>query len=628
MLNAPGRLRSLAILALAATFVALCLYPHLLWVGVPSLFSDDVIRVMHLRMLSPGVMLVRPFNEHMAPLFEAVSLACWRLVGRRLTAIPAAFEAASLLPFVLCLLALGRVVRREVGSTTTALAAVATFSLSAMVVEAVHWYSASSFTWALLGCLVALDGSGRGRWPTAFLAALAAPAFSAIGLLAGPLGALRALLGLVEERGSRRRAILEIVAPTCGSIAYLGLASVFRYRDVLSESVRKNVDLPLGLLSTARAPIDVLIPGLFGLGNIDNLLPPGVDLFAFAIAAIASIAWAFRSRQRPLILGGLLLILGGYGLTYPFRTVHGPHWILEVQRYHLFPQLGLVLLLAPAAAPFLKRFDARPVASLAIASGLAALLLWSHLPEMKARGRKFHFPDQPRTLAALERLDAICRAEGITRDQALAALDPVRTAWFPHEYNALMMLPPSVAAPRLPDDRVRPTLLAALAMPDREGLCGGLDASKHLRPNADYDEETPASVGRPVGSFRIVGSVSKGGPAYREYLLAPAKGPAEALSLPIAVPGEDLEVWWADRRGRWSETRSIRLHADAASPPQGRALPLEWLPHWDPAESLRLRLFSRSAGPIAAGEPRLLRGKGEADPAPRIGLHPEVHQPR
>ncbi len=605
--KAPGR--GLAAVALTAAFSAICLYPHLLWLGEPSLFSDDVMRVADLQTIPPRQMLVRPFNEHLAPLFEAVSLASWRLAGRRLTAIPAAFQAAALLPFLLCLIFLGRVVRKEVGSTTTALAAVAAFSLSAMVVETVQWYSASSFTWALLGCLVALEGAGRGRWWQSAVAAAAAPAFSAIGLLAGPLGAMRAML----LPGTRLRALPHLLAPVSGSLAYLGFASVFRYREVLAESVHRNADIPLGLLSTARAPVVVLLPGLFGWGNIDMALPTGFDL-AFAGLGLALVLfWAWRSPVRPLILGGLLLILGGYGLTYPFRTVHGPHWILEVQRYHLFPQLGLILLLSPAAAHGLRRFDGRPVARLAVATGLAALLLWAHLPEMKTRGRLFHFAEQPKTLAALERLDALCRAEGITRGQALAALDPVRTRWFPHDYNALMMLPPGVAFPRLADALVRPTLLASLSMADREGLCGGLDTSAHLRPAAEFAEGPPPTVSQLVDSFRIRAeppggkAISQGGPAYREFLLPADSRPAKALSLPAPAPGQTLELWWADRRDRWSETRSARVHCDTPHPPAEWAIPLEWLPHWNPNESRRLRLFYREPGPVAVGTPRLLR---------------------
>ena len=64
---------------------------------------------------------------------------------------PAAFTTAALVPFLLYLVALGRLVRRESGSTTAALAAIAAFSLSAVHIEAAWWFYASTFTWALLG---------------------------------------------------------------------------------------------------------------------------------------------------------------------------------------------------------------------------------------------------------------------------------------------------------------------------------------------------------------------------------------------------------------------------------------------------------------------------------------------
>ena len=40
---------------------------------------------------------------------------------------------------------------------------------------------------------------------------------------------------------------------------------------------------------------------------------------------------------------------------------------------------------------------------------------------MKEHLRFFRFPEQPPTLAALDRLEDSCRRQGVTRDQALAA---------------------------------------------------------------------------------------------------------------------------------------------------------------------------------------------------------------
>ena len=68
--------------------------------------------------------------------------------------------------------------------------------------------------------------------------------------------------------------------------------------------------------------------------------------------------------------------------------------------------------------------------------------------DAKARGRFFRYPEQGRTLAALDRLAETCRARGITREQAIHALDPVLTRWFPYEnFNVLDLLPQTVPAP-------------------------------------------------------------------------------------------------------------------------------------------------------------------------------------
>ena len=144
-----------SIALMAVSFLAICLSPHVGRLSDPSLFSDDVTRIERLQTMPLGNLLFRPFNEHIAPVFELVSWVTWQLAGRRLAPAPAAFTAAALVPFLLCLVALGRLVRRESGSSTAALAAVAAFSLSAVHIEAAWWYSASSFTWAMLGTLLA-----------------------------------------------------------------------------------------------------------------------------------------------------------------------------------------------------------------------------------------------------------------------------------------------------------------------------------------------------------------------------------------------------------------------------------------------------------------------------------------
>jgi hypothetical protein len=626
-----ARRQARATVPLAALFVGLCGYPHLLRLERPSLYCDDVVRVAVLQVLPLRSVVFRPFNEHMAPLFDVVSWATWELAGRRLTLAPRAFTWAGLAPFVLSLGVLGLLVRREARSTTAALVAVAVFGISTVYLEAAWWYSASSFTWALLATLLAwLGASGAGRsdrpgrgWAGAALAAALAPAFSGIGLLAGPVAALRAL-SETDRTATRRRVGLGVVIPLAGTLAYLAACSLFRYRDVLAESVRRNADARRALLATCRAPFEVLLPRLVGLREAAPRLSDAAVVALFAIGLLAGLAWARRSPRRPLILGGLFMIVGGYALAYSVRATYSAAPVLTIQRYHLFPQVGLALTLAAASVPWSRRLDARPAAGLAAASALAALLLAVNLSAMKGQARAFGFPEQGRTLAALEHVAATCRREGITRDQALAALDPIRPRWFPLSPSGpIDMLPITVATPRVPDERVRPTLLAALAPAEREALCGASDASPHLRPISDPAgaHTNTWAVGHLVRSVGVGdGAASRPAPrAFLEFELRRADSGADgprALCVPGAVPAEGVQVWWAGDDGRWSELRSIFWRPDPARPASAWAVALDRLPHWDPNRVRRIRLyFPGPTGPVAVGPPRILAGDASASTA-------------
>jgi hypothetical protein len=608
---------------LAAGFAAACLFLSLPRLKRPCLYGDDVLRIIDLQTKPLSTLLFRPINEHMAPFFELVSWATWDLAGRKLVRAPLAFALTSIVPFLACLALLRRVAQRELGSITAARAAVAIFSISTVYAEVVLWYSASTFAWALMWTLIvwlcaesAVGGRSRiGVWGTVPAAALA-PACSGIGLLAGPLGTIRWLSGPASPDPHRRGPQLAAIAPLLGTGLYLAICSAFRYRGVLESSLRRHADLARGLELACRAPACKLVPSLFGWHDADLDLPP-LPCLAVSLVALAGIlAWARRGRPRAMILGGLWLILGGYGLIYPVRTHLGTdHTVLHMERFHLFPQLGLSLILSAGLGPWLRRFDARPIAGRAVSTGLAALLLVAHLAPMRQRTWILDFPEQAPTLAALDRLGAICRANRITRDQALAALDPIRSRWHIQDWNTLELLATSVAHPGLPDDRVRPTLLAALTPAEREGLCGGLNASPLLRAAPPPAGSEVVSLGPPVGSFRIreAGSadwyLAAGWPSFLEYRVAPEveAGRARGLILPGGAPGEERELWWTDEAGRWSGTRSIWWRLDPARPTGAVAIPLARLPHWSAARVCRIRVFFHAEGRVAAGSPRLIR---------------------
>lgn len=607
---------------LAALFGAICLVPLGLRAAHPSLFSDDVTRIGQLQ-TSPslGAILFVPFNEHMAPLFQAVSWATWAACGRHLPEAPTAFTLASYLPHVLALIALGVLVRRELRSPTTAMAAVAMLGLSRLIGETYAWYSASSFTWALLGAILALDAAGRaatagGRrrlgWLVASMfASLLAPAGSGIGLLAGPLAAIR----LTAAPGASWKARVAGAWPTLGTLGYLAVCGLFRYREVLAASEAKGVGLRAALRNVWCAPADVLLPGQFGLPTLEPYLPDLVALVASSAMLVAGLIWAIRDAEhRAWISGGLWLIAGGYALTIGLRSYPGSPMVLGNERYQLFPQLGVVLMASVAMRPFLRRFDGDPRRSLGAASAVAAVVLLAQIGPIRATARSYRWPEQAKTLAAIERLAEIGRREGITRDQILGAVDPVRTRWFNSDWNALMMLPTAAIAPRKADAEVRSTLLGSLSPQEREALCGGMDVSRHLKAPGDLDAPVTVAQGRLVRAFEVrrgsgPGRWDAGGWAsFLEFDLsgapAEARASARVLAVPVAGP---VEVWWSDEDGRWSEGRSVRWWPSRSERVTDWAIPLDRLPHWDGAKAVRVRIAPRRRGAMTAGTPRLLR---------------------
>ncbi len=364
MANASGR-RS--ILGLAALFAAICTVPIGLRLAHPSVFSDDVTRIGQLLTAkSFGSLLFIPFNEHMAPLFQAVSWTTWQAAGHRLAYAPMAFSVAAFVPHVLSLIWLGMLVKRETRSTATALAATAAMALSGAISETFLWYSASSFSWAMLGTIAAIDAAGRaasaeGSRRTGWLAAsalacLLAPTGSAIGVLATPAAMVRLLMA---RPGSGWRVRLSGLVPMVGIALYLAICSVFRYREVVADSLGRNIDVRAALRNIGCAPADVLLPGVFGRGSWETILPDPLAIAISVVGVLAVLAWSMKDGEhRGVILAGLGLIVGGYGLTFGARSFPGSPVVLEIQRYQLFPQLGLVLLLSVGAIrPMLMRFD-------------------------------------------------------------------------------------------------------------------------------------------------------------------------------------------------------------------------------------------------------------------------------
>lgn len=607
---ARTRLRAAAPILLIG---ALSLTPHAARLAFPSLVGDDVQRIEDLQAHPLSELWFRPFNEHMAPIFETVSWIAWRLAGRRLELAPLAFTLASFLPFILGLATLAGLARRVFGSAPAAAAVVALFALSPAHFEAVAWYSASSFAWALWFTLLALRGSLALRKHDstraacgAALAAAAAPACSAIGLLAGPAAALAAL---PDHPNRTPRRLARAAIPLAGTAAYLALTSLFRYHSVLEASARRTFDPINGLLLAARGPFYLAASLLLGAERPEALAPRAVELAFFALFLAAAIALALRAREGRWAAVGLLLVLAGHGLTFSFRTwLAGVAETLSFTRYHLFPQLGLALILGTALRPWLAR--PRLGWPAALATALALFLL--NGPEIRARGRWTDYPEQRATLAALDRLSDICRDRRISREQAAAALDPVLVRWSNTGHNLFVLLPVSPGTPTRPPDDVRADVLRELSPAQRGAIFGGMEAASYLSAaDSSRPPEAPAP-GRLVHLDRARPTGSPGGyEALRRraslcYEFPAPATPGSALRLPGVGSTHPFQVWWIGPDGSWSPARSVTLPADAAEAPQGHVLSLARLPHWDAAAPQRFRLVFPRPGPIrVAGTPAL-----------------------
>lgn len=594
--------------------LALSLAPYVERFRWPSLYADDVDRMEQLQTLPLGTLLFRPCNEHLAPLFQLQSWLIWQLAGHRLSRMPLFLTVASFLPFVGVLALVSALTRRATRSAPAALAAVVLFSLSWLSIETVYWYSASSFMWALVMTLVAWLATATDHFAVAAVASACAPAFSGVGLLAGPVAALPAIFP-----GDRKKPHwASLRAPLVGTLLYLAFAAAVHDRATVAMNVGQKAGLMAGLWAAARAPAAALVPAVLGIGPVS---PRGIAdaltaLTTVAIAVTMSVM-AFRGRpaERSLWAGGLLLICGGYALTFTARAGEPGRALLETQRYHLFPMLGLVLAAAPTFRRLFEGIRPQSVSSDWYVLGLAIALSLLNSSEMKGRARFLKYPDQVRTLAAIDRLGVICLQRGVTREQALHALDPIEAKWTPVGHSALAMLARGAARPAIADGAVKTTLLAALTPAERRSICGGMDATPYFSSaSGTIDSGSILASGRPVALYRVFEEapgrfVSAGWPSFIEYELEGRGDGARVLLLSQTGPSDLVEVWWRGEVGKWSETQSVRIRTRdiAADARASSALSLEALPHWNASQTRRIRLLFHEAGPVAVTEPRLIR---------------------
>jgi hypothetical protein len=408
----------------------------------PVLFQDDIpILASSANWSLTRANLWVPNNDHVMPLGRLLTYGLVRLAGscENLPRVAVGFGPVVLVAGVLLLYVF---LRRELGHPFYALAGAILFGVSSVYCQAVYWFAASFSVLAmdtlLLGLLAAQRWrqTGRSLWlDAAFVAALLAPGWFGIGILAGPLITLYLLVPEQEaSQGWFRRASL---APFFGTVLFLAVALPRSAEGVLhadhygDQTAWQAFGLLEGALRTGRSILENLIPGL--VGAIWVRLPVPLVLALLPLLLGAAVWWWWRAPCRRLVVLGAGLIVVPYLLTYSARAtwdydlckMNGPSWA----RYHLLPQLGLTLLVLGGLPAWEGRwFSLRPDGRLSPGQvrffAIALVLLFlANLP----RGAFSYAWDVSRTqqLAALriiDEVDALCVQHHISADQARAVL--------------------------------------------------------------------------------------------------------------------------------------------------------------------------------------------------------------
>jgi hypothetical protein len=618
-------------------FAVIAIIPVLRRLHHPTLLGDDVMRVVDLVQHPLGELLFRPFSEHTAPLFELVSWLAWQLCGHDVRSAPMAFCVASVTPWLLVLVLVGFWLWRETASPTAAFASVALVAQSPLVLETVYWYSASSFTWALVGILTALLGAScAGLRPRASLILIATGQFlgaaaTTLGVLAGPLAILRVCL---QPRLSARIRFGASAAAAAGLFIYLLLCRVGGASAAARWfHNRPGSDVWTGLAYALSVPGRVLCPAALGV-PVSWMVTPKPAAFSLGLGILAALAflallfWPRAVWKRRLVLVGGAMIYGAYVLTYVPRVgmLKSGEWT-EAQflyrfagRYHILPLLGLASVVAAliAAAPLVRRCDGRRGLPALAGAGVGLLMLGLQASEVEHWDWMLHQPDQRQTLAALHHVGEVAKCVGITRTQLVRMFDPCYRPWNgsvlhdrPSAFHLMNLAAgaPAQVAHRLPDEEARRRLLDSLSPLERVLLGSGTCVS--LNPARLPRDARSVSLARLV-RMRGTRSVEPGrfqgehGGSWIEFEFESGAG-GRFLELPGLIADQDVLIWKREPSGWWRAGRVVRwLRAPRCDVPA--VIDLERLFHWPDGPVWAIRVQFTRPGEIALERPpRLLR---------------------
>ena len=362
--KSPAGLRfsELTVVALLAAWL-----PYARPLLAPVLVGDDFELLAESRTWPRTVeYLWQPHNEHVAPLGRLLTFVLERLAGP-LTSIPTVFTLLGPVALWLAMLLVYLFVRRELEHPFYGLLAMVLFGVTTIYHQAVYWFAASFTILALdtilLGLLAAQHWR-RTRRPffllLTCLAALLAPAWFAIGVLAAPLFAVYLLAPDRSEHTSWRSRLLPALLPTLGTALFLSVSlSLAGHRIMHLEHYQGQTAAEAfkpfqGLLLTARSTVDNLLIGQLGFHLENSFVPQPWVYLLFAAAVVVGFLWWRPVRDQRVMLLGLTFLFLSYWVIYSARAT----WNYEEYpmtnrvwtRYHLLPQLGLVLIVCGGLA--------------------------------------------------------------------------------------------------------------------------------------------------------------------------------------------------------------------------------------------------------------------------------------
>jgi hypothetical protein len=445
--------RELIVLAFLAAWL-----PYMRPLLAPVLVGDDFDLLAESRTWQRTVEhLWQPHNEHVMPLCRLLTFVLEHLAVR-LTFVPAVFTFVGPLALWLAMLLVYLFVRRELGHPLYGLLALVLFGVTTMYHQAVYWYAASFTILALDTILLGLLAAQRWRQTRrpiylvlTCLAALLAPGWFAIGVLAAPLFAIYLLAPTREEQTSLLSRLLPALLPALGTGLFLAVSlyhsghRIMHLEHYRGRTAAEAFEPFQGLRITARSVVDNLLIGQLGSHLEGGFVYEPFVYILFIAAVVVAVRWGRPARDRRLMLLGLALVFVTYWIIYSARATWGyeeaPMTNLAWTRYHLLPHLGLVLFFCgglAARAPLW--FDLRSDGTLTPLQyrrfvQLILVLLLINLPRGLIAGETAHgeqFAAHVQQIAEFQRIedvDARCRHYHISADAALKALPRFTMIW-------------------------------------------------------------------------------------------------------------------------------------------------------------------------------------------------------